>query len=93
MEQGEKSLETHKELGRLIDESTVDCAIVYSVFPDIRYSIGNMKNKVVMESSNLNEIADFLCSFLQSGDLIYFKASRGVEMERVIEKVWEVFSK
>ncbi|HEW91928.1 MAG TPA: UDP-N-acetylmuramoyl-tripeptide--D-alanyl-D-alanine ligase [Thermotogaceae bacterium] len=93
LEQGEKSLETHKELGRLIDESTVDCAIVYSVFPDIRYSIGNMKNKVVMESSNLNEITDFLCSFLQSGDLIYFKASRGVEMERVIEKVWEVFSK
>jgi len=92
LEQGSKSIETHEKLGELINASDIDHVIVYSVFSDVKYSISTMKEKVVFESSVLDEVADKLIKFLRPGDLIYFKASRAVEMERVIERVWKSFS-
>lgn len=91
LEQGRKSLETHKKLGEIMKSSDIDHVIVYSLFPDIEYSVDIMKDKVVMVSSELDEITNFLRTFLQPEDLIYFKASRGVEIEKVMEKICSVY--
>jgi len=91
LEQGQKSFETHKKLGEIVRDSDINYVVVYSLFPDIKYSVDFMKDKVIIVSSKLNEIVDFLKFFLQPGDLIYFKASRGVEMERVMEKICNTY--
>ncbi|MGJ8454228.1 UDP-N-acetylmuramoyl-tripeptide--D-alanyl-D-alanine ligase [Pseudothermotoga sp. U03pept] len=79
-EQGQYSVETHKQLGKVLEE--LDGVIVYN----IDHEIDPMEcSKELFRSDDPIKIRDFLRKILEPEDAVLFKASRSVEMERVLK--------
>ncbi|MEJ5230508.1 MAG: UDP-N-acetylmuramoyl-tripeptide--D-alanyl-D-alanine ligase [Pseudothermotoga sp.] len=79
-EQGQYSVETHKQLGKILEE--LDGVVVYN----IDHEIDPMEcSKEMFRSDDPMKICDFLRKLLKPQDAILFKASRSVEMERVLK--------
>ncbi|AEH51857.1 UDP-N-acetylmuramoyl-tripeptide--D-alanyl-D-alanine ligase [Pseudothermotoga thermarum] len=84
-EQGEFSNQTHLELGKILEQ--LDGVIVYTKEPEIEV----MKcSKEILRTSIVDEIVQKLSDILKAEDAVLFKASRAVEMEKVLQRFLEV---
>ncbi len=79
LEQGEFSKDTHEKLSRALER--LDGVFVLDGFEGSQYI--NPSN-VIERSEDPSKLAKKLVKFADSGDIILFKASRGVRMERVL---------
>ena len=84
LEQGKYSRETHRELSDILSE--MDATFVIDGFEGSEYI--NPEN-VIFRSASRESLAKRVASYLRPGDVVLFKASRGVEMEKVLRKVIE----
>ena len=87
-EQGKFSEETHKLLGKKLE--LLDGVFLYTVDDEIN----QVKcSKVLIKSDNPETIAKELFSRVSEGDVILFKASRSVGIEKVLKEFMELLNK
>lgn len=84
LEQGRHSRETHGKLSDILSE--LDATFVIDGFEGSEHI---NPNNLVFRSFSKEDLAKRVASYLKPGDVALFKASRGVEMERVLKKVIE----
>jgi len=85
LEMGSKSTPEHKETGRLVKKLGFKNLYTYGQASyHIFKGAGNIENNFYFEDKS--ELAEFLKRVVNKGDLIYFKASRGMKLEDVISK-------
>ena len=87
MELGEREEEIHSELGQYINKTK---------HVDALFSIGNLSRKISKEIkkniynkhfSNHQELTQELKKYSKYGDIIYFKGSRTMRLEKIIKKL------
>ncbi len=84
-EQGVFSEKTHLELGRILEQ--IDGVFVYTKDHEIEVM---RCSKEILRTSDIERIVDSLCRVLTTGDAVLFKASRAIEMEKVLQRFLEV---
>ena len=85
LELGEKSLEIHNEVLNFVDKINFDqIVLVGNKMAQANQNI-NLKNSKNFPDS-ISASLDFT-NILQDGDIVYFKGSRGMKMEKIIEKL------
>ena len=85
LELGEKSVELHEKAANYLAELAVDFAIlVGSRMTDVAIKLTKISNKKFSDSITASlEIEELL----NDGDILYVKGSRGMKMEKLIEKL------
>lgn len=79
-EQGRFSEETHRELGKILEQ--LDGVFVYN----IDHEIDAMEcSKIMLKSDQPDVIVSKLQNLLKQGDAVLFKASRAVAMEKILK--------
>jgi len=89
LELGRLSKEAHKQVGKMVAEGDVD--ILFTCAAAAYYILeGAEENgfKNTFFSNDKKEITKRLCTVLQEGDVILFKASRGIGLEDVIYSLY-----
>ena len=86
LEQGRLSEETHRELGELL--KGFDHVLVYDIDEEI--DAVTETREVALKTSDPSEIAAWLKDRVVRDDIVYFKASRGVKLEQVVDKYLEL---
>jgi UDP-N-acetylmuramoyl-tripeptide--D-alanyl-D-alanine ligase len=86
LEQGIHSGSTHMELGKIL--GAFDEVLFFNVDRDIEMACGTVKPVLISEDEGV--LASWLKENTKKGDLIFFKASRGVFLERVFGKFMEL---
>ena len=85
LELGEKSLEIHQEVLNFVNEKNFDQIILVGNQMDQANQNIKLKN-----SKNYPDSSSASCDFaniLKDGDIVYIKGSRGMKMEKIIEKL------
>jgi UDP-N-acetylmuramoyl-tripeptide--D-alanyl-D-alanine ligase len=85
LELGEKSLEIHEEVLNFVKEKNFDQVIL------VGKQMNQVNQNIKLKSSknypdSISASLDFE-SVLNDGDIVYFKGSRGMKMEKIIEKL------
>ena len=84
LELGEKSDEFHFDIGKYSREKGIDIVFCHGInSSEIARGYGD--KAIYLESKT--ELADRLIRFIKPGDLILFKASRGIALEEIVEKI------
>ncbi|MGB9820354.1 MAG: UDP-N-acetylmuramoyl-tripeptide--D-alanyl-D-alanine ligase [Pseudothermotoga sp.] len=83
-EQGVYSAQTHQELGKMLE--ALDGVIVYNSDHEIDFM---SCSKEILRTDDAEQVVLFLRKILQPQDVVLFKASRAVQIERVLEKYLE----
>jgi len=92
-ELGEGSARLHKELGKRLSFLDIDAMVVLgglgAVVGRAMRSEDNRRGRKreVMETMEFSEACAFLTEYLRAGDIVMFKASRGMQLERLFEMV------
>ncbi len=93
LELGAVSEEAHIETGKAVARSRVDGLVCYGKLArEIKRGAVLVGMRNVMCFQDREEAAAYLAGLLRPGDAVIYKASRGVRMEEVIERVhtlWE----
>lgn len=85
LELGEKSVELHKEIINYLNEFQVDFAIL--VGEKIAENAKNLSQASYKTFLNSSLASLEIENLLQDGDILYIKGSRGMKMEKIIEKL------
>ena len=91
LELGSYSSEAHSQCGEYCAQSGVDILLTLgekSLFTADSASRAGVK--LVRSFTDGGELAEYLAKRLREGDAVVFKASHGVHLENVIEKVYEM---
>lgn len=96
LELGEHSRKYHLELGNKIAEMDLDLAVCYgkeskAVIEAIEENKRRSKKIQYQHFEHPEDLVSFLIPRLKSGDLILFKASRGMKIEKVLEKTAQMW--
>lgn len=86
LELGEEAVPAHENIGVLLSEKGIDALI--TIGDMARYIAGKAREggvPYVAVCTSHHHAKQELTSFLKPGDTILFKASRGIEMEKVLE--------
>lgn len=83
LELGEKSDQYHAQLGQQIEKSDFKVVVAYGKQASIAIDNINDSQKKIKFVENQEEAAVFLKELIEEGDLLYFKASRGMRVEKV----------
>ena len=88
LELGERSPELHAEVGKYLSEKGIDVLYTYGELS--RNTAGAVKNgKTECRCfDDKDELAKRLLTLLEKGDVVLFKASRGMKLEEVINKLY-----
>jgi len=86
LEQGEEETRTHEKLGKLL--KSFDKTVLFNQDKAIEAASKNIEPSLV--SREIGEVASWLQRNVMPGDLIFFKASRAVALERVYESFLEL---
>src|SRR5262249_45450606 len=90
LELGESSARIHEELGREVARDGRFAGLV-TVGPESRRAASAASEAAaefaVASLGRVEEVADRLVALLAPGDLVLFKASRGVALDRAVEEV------
>jgi UDP-N-acetylmuramoyl-tripeptide--D-alanyl-D-alanine ligase len=93
LEMGEWAFEAHKKIGENVVENNIDYLITVGYNGKSialgALEAGMMKENIFSFDTN-EEVIKFIDSFLQDGDAILIKASRGMKMESISEHIREV---
>ncbi len=91
-ELGSYSRHAHLECGRVAAENGIDVLLAYG--PEAQGYIDGAEGKIplAMHFDDKRELVLKLCSMLNEGDAILFKASRAMKLEEAIESVYEVIA-
>lgn len=91
LELGEYSKQAHMSVGEMVAQNKIDYLFSYGEMAEHIVSRAKelgMKNAFHFDSKN--ELCENLIPIIEKGDTIVFKASRGMKLEDVINKVYEV---
>jgi len=86
LEQGKEETRTHVKLGKLL--KSFDKTVLFNQDKAIEAASKNIEPSLV--SSEIGEVASWLQRNVMPGDLVFFKASRAVALERVYESFLEL---
>ncbi|WP_156173098.1 UDP-N-acetylmuramoyl-tripeptide--D-alanyl-D-alanine ligase [Kosmotoga pacifica] len=89
LEQGLFAKKTHLKLAELLKE--FDAVVLYTRDRQIGYVTEALE--VSFATDSIESIADWLLKHVEEGDLVYFKASRGVGLENVLKAFKEKIAK
>lgn len=84
-EQGKFSKETHERLSKILEK--LDGVFILDGYEGSEYI--KPKN-IIVRAKNKDKLAEKVVNYLRNGDIVLFKASRGVMMEEVLYKVEEM---
>jgi UDP-N-acetylmuramoyl-tripeptide--D-alanyl-D-alanine ligase len=92
-ELGATSADLHREAGKFAGQSEIDWVI--GVEGDASQIVegavaGGVPRSQTKVFSSSQEAADFLAEFVSKGDLLLVKGSRGVKMERIVERLLSI---
>ena len=90
LELGDYSETAHRDVGKYAAESKVD--MLYTCGEQSLFMADSAKKAGltnVLAFTDKNELANSLLSEIKLGDTMLFKASRGMKLEEIIEKVYE----
>lgn len=90
LELGDYAETAHRQAGTYMAEAGADLLMTYG--PDSKFAAQAAKEKGmvrVFDFDTKEELAEKLISILRPGDVVAFKGSRGMELEEVIEKVYD----
>ncbi len=82
LEQGSFSKETHERLSKILEK--IEGVFVLDGYEGSEYID---PSNVIGRSDSKEELAEMVSRYLRDGDIALFKASRGVKMEEVLERV------
>jgi len=85
LELGEMSRAAHCQLGSLLSESCADGIFLFGC--EIEAAVPFLCGKTVFYTKKIEELSAVLEGFLQKGDLVLLKGSRGCALERLTEKI------
>ncbi len=86
-ELGEMSGESHRRVAGLALSREFDFLVLFGEsFMEIAGSL-DCSDANVRISDSFEEVVEYLFSVIESGDLIFLKGSRGIELERISEKL------
>lgn len=94
LELGDYSETAHLSVGKMVGENKIDCLLAYGT--QAQYYIKAAKengctNAFLFDSKE--ELSDKLIETAKSGDVVMFKASRGMKLEDVINTVYKRWEK
>jgi len=89
LELGETSASAHKRLGAVLAESKAEKVFLFG--REIKAAVPCMadKGKPFFHTDNIDELSAALDSYVQTGDLVLLKGSRGCALERLTEMLVE----
>ena len=94
LELGDFSDEAHALCGKYMSDAGVDLLMTYGEKSKITAETARENGVLrVFDFDNKDELSDKLISIIKPGDVIAFKASRGMKLEDVIEKVYKELEK
>ncbi len=85
LELGEYSEKAHREMGAVAGEVKLDLLCTYGEFAALMGEEAAARGVKVERFSSHKDLARYLNEWLQEGDMVLVKGSRGMEMEKVIE--------
>ena len=93
LELGDYSETAHREVGKYAAEKKID--VLYAFGEQSKYIAEEAKKGVerVLWFDNKAQLAKTLVQDVKSGDCVLFKASRGMKLEEIIEKLYEGLEK
>lgn len=94
LELGEYSKQAHLSVGKMTADYSIDYLFAYG--NNARYYVENAKSNGVENSylfDNKDDLSDMLAKTAQKGDVVLFKASRGMKLEDVINNVYKRWEK
>ena len=87
LELGKTSAEQHKKVGEKC--STLNIDGVFTIGEKSNYTNSALKNRIIHKHFNSQKIMiKNLKKFIQPGDKILFKGSRGMKMENIIKGIF-----
>lgn len=89
LELGDESETLHKEIGEYFSTLNFDCLLTLGSL-GAKIAEGAKKNplnKIIENYTNQDDLANKLLALLNKNDLIYFKASRGMQLEKIVEEL------
>ncbi|MBP0979870.1 MAG: UDP-N-acetylmuramoyl-tripeptide--D-alanyl-D-alanine ligase, partial [Oscillospiraceae bacterium] len=95
LELGDISEKSHYDIGSLIARSDINKLYCFGPFSkkyrDGALDFGMSKDKIKYfeNQDDLNDLVSALKSDIKSGNIIWFKASRGMKLEKVLEKIYK----
>jgi len=88
LELGESSPELHASVGRYVSEKSIDMLFTYGeLSKNTASAVTNPKTDCFSFDSK-DELTEKLLETLEEGDVVLFKASRGMKLEEVINKLY-----
>lgn len=90
LELGKSSRKEHYEIGKLINNMKFDNLYTYGIeSKNIFIGAKGIRNNFYFDSKD--SLSEYLTAAANEGDVIYFKGSRGMKLEEVIEKITNGF--
>jgi UDP-N-acetylmuramoyl-tripeptide--D-alanyl-D-alanine ligase len=88
LELGEKSAYYHKRLAQPLKNAGFDCVLTYGeqCF-HLKEALGKIGYKNAYHFSSHAAISDFINERIKKGSLIFLKGSRGMQLEKIIERL------
>ena len=90
LELGDRSIPCHREFGVAAAQAGIDCLLVYGEFAEyvIQGALAaGMDQHCLAEFRDFEALVAVLECWLEPGDVVLVKGSRGMKMERVIERL------
>jgi UDP-N-acetylmuramoyl-tripeptide--D-alanyl-D-alanine ligase len=88
LEMGEMSEMLHRMVGNMVSAVKPDMVFCYGKDSEYIYKTVSENGIDGFYSSDKNEVADALSQYVREGDIVLFKASRGMRLEEIITKVY-----
>lgn len=94
LELGDYSCEAHSMVGKMVAENNIDYLLAYGENAKYYYSVA-MENgcKNAYHFDDKNKLSQKLIEIANDGDVVIFKASRGMKLEDVINAVYKEWEK
>lgn len=90
LELGKTEEEAHLEAGRLIAELNIDYLLTTGELSELYIRGANEKGMVdAIDFASKEELYTFLKTIIQPDDVVWFKASRSMKLEDVINRIYE----
>jgi UDP-N-acetylmuramoyl-tripeptide--D-alanyl-D-alanine ligase len=89
LELGETSAAAHAQTGDLLSESKADKIFLFGSEITAATSRISAKDKPFFHTEDINELSKAVNGYVQTGDLVLLKGSRGCALERLVEMLTE----